>query len=64
VIPNAAAAAASCRYLGGEDLLSLCGEVDFPPCLMMRRMLESTLGLSKQVKEGGTGGGGAGAGFI
>lgn len=38
-----------CRYLDGEDLLLLCGEVDFPPCLMMRRMLETLVGLSKQV---------------
>jgi hypothetical protein len=38
-----------CRYLEGEDLLLLCGEVDFPPCLMMRRMLETLVGLSKQV---------------
>jgi hypothetical protein len=37
------------RYLSGEDLLALCGEVDFPPCLMVRRMLEGMMGLSKQV---------------
>lgn len=37
------------RYLAGEDLLLICADVDFPPCLMMRRMLEVLLGLSKQV---------------
>lgn len=40
------------RYLAGEDLLVLCGEVDFPPCLMVRRMLEGMMGLSKQVRRG------------
>lgn len=39
-----------CRYLDGEDLLMLCAEVDFPPCLMVRRMLEGMMGLSKQVR--------------
>lgn len=45
----AALPAPSTRYLGGEDLLELCAEVDFPPCLMIRRMLEHMLHLSKQV---------------
>lgn len=37
------------RYVHGEDVLGLCAEVDFPPCLMIRRMLELMLRLSKQV---------------
>uniref|UniRef100_A0A383WBB4 CDAN1-interacting nuclease 1 n=1 Tax=Tetradesmus obliquus TaxID=3088 RepID=A0A383WBB4_TETOB len=36
------------RYVTGEDVLALCAEVDFPPCLMMRRMLELLMRLSKQ----------------
>lgn len=38
------------RYVTGEDVLALCAEVDFPPCLMMRRMLELLMRLSKQVR--------------
>jgi hypothetical protein len=38
------------RYVAGEDVLGLCAEVDFPPCLMMRRMLELLMRLSKQVR--------------
>jgi hypothetical protein len=40
------------RYLSGDDVLGLCAEVDFPPCLMMRRMLELLMRLSKQVGVG------------
>lgn len=36
------------RYRRGTDVLDLCASADFPPCLMMRRMLEHMLGLSKQ----------------
>lgn len=36
------------RYLAGEDLISLCASVDFPPCMMMRRMLEAMDIVSKQ----------------
>lgn len=36
------------RYLSGEDVLSLCASVDFPPCMMMRRMLEAMDILPKQ----------------
>eukprot|EP00877_Chromochloris_zofingiensis_P001620 jgi/Chrzof1/11459/Cz05g37120.t1 len=36
------------RYKQGDDLLDICGSVDFPPCLMIRRMLEYILKLSKQ----------------
>jgi hypothetical protein len=32
-------------------VLELCAAADFPPCLMMRRMLEHMLGLSKQVRQ-------------
>ena len=38
------------RYRAGEDVLALCAAADFPACLMMRRMLEQMLGLSKQVR--------------
>lgn len=38
------------RYIAGDDVLALCAEVDFPPCLMMRRMLELLMRLSKQVR--------------
>eukprot|EP00879_Flechtneria_rotunda_P032233 GHRR01035405.1.p2 GENE.GHRR01035405.1~~GHRR01035405.1.p2 ORF type:complete len:113 (+),score=20.73 GHRR01035405.1:574-912(+) len=37
------------RYAFGEDVLELCASVDFPPCMMMRRMLELLLNLGKQV---------------
>lgn len=37
------------RYTQGTDMLELCAASDFPACLMMRRMLEHMLGLSKQV---------------
>jgi hypothetical protein len=40
------------RYIAGDDVLGLCAEVDFPPCLMMRRMLELLMRLSKQVGGG------------
>ncbi|KAG1671357.1 hypothetical protein FOA52_002967 [Chlamydomonas sp. UWO 241] len=35
-------------YLAGEDVLSICAAVDFPPCMLMRRMLESALKVNKQ----------------
>jgi hypothetical protein len=35
-------------YLAGVDVLELCAAADFPPCLLMRRMLELLLRLSKQ----------------
>ena len=37
------------RYLAGEDILTISANVDFPPCMMMRRMLESLLHINKQV---------------
>lgn len=40
------------RYLAGTDVLELCAAADFPPVLMLRRMLEHMLGLSKQVGVG------------
>jgi hypothetical protein len=48
------------RYLAGDDVLGLCAEVDFPPCLMMRRMLELLMRLSKQVGAGAQQDGAAG----
>ncbi|GBF92890.1 hypothetical protein Rsub_05726 [Raphidocelis subcapitata] len=36
------------RYRAGVDVLEICAAADFPACLMMRRMLEHMLGLSKQ----------------
>lgn len=36
------------RYLDGEDCLEISASIDFPPCLLMRRMLEHMLQLSKQ----------------
>jgi hypothetical protein len=35
--------------VSGEDVLDLSADLDFPPCLLMRRMLELLLKLSKQV---------------
>jgi hypothetical protein len=29
--------------------MDICADVDFPPCMMIRRMLESTLMVGKQV---------------
>jgi hypothetical protein len=40
------------RYLSGTDLLELCADVEFPPCLMMRRFLEHLLQLPNKVKPG------------
>ena len=40
------------RYMSGEDILSICASVDFPPCMMLRRMLESLLLVNKQVRCG------------
>eukprot|EP00798_Chlamydomonas_sp_ICE-L_P014350 gene14350-20345_t len=37
------------EYLAGEDLLMISAAVDFPPCMLLRRMLESCFSLSKQV---------------
>ncbi|KAI8470232.1 MAG: hypothetical protein J3K34DRAFT_264611 [Monoraphidium minutum] len=45
---KAGMAAYCVRYRAGCDVLELCAAADFPPCLMMRRMLEHMLGLSKQ----------------
>jgi hypothetical protein len=39
------------------DVLEICAAADFPACLMMRRMLEHMLGLSKQVRARRGGGG-------
>eukprot|EP00775_Hariotina_reticulata_P010604 gene10604-10762_t len=36
------------RYVSGEDVLDLSADLNFPPCLLMRRMLELLLKLSKQ----------------
>lgn len=37
------------RYIhGDEDILSLCMMADFPPCVMMRRMLEAMELISRQ----------------
>lgn len=38
------------RYLAGNDILALCASVDFPPCMMLRRLLEGLLMVSKQVR--------------
>lgn len=37
------------RYLGGSDVLDMAAALDLPPCLLMRRLLEALLRLSKQV---------------
>jgi hypothetical protein len=37
------------RYAAGEDILQLSANVDFPPCLLLRRVLEELLQLGKQV---------------
>jgi hypothetical protein len=39
--------------VAGEDLLEIAADVDFPPCLLARRMLEQMLRLSKQVRAPG-----------
>jgi len=39
------------RYMAGEDLLLLSAAVNFPCCLLLRRMLESLLRVHKQVWE-------------
>mmetsp|Transcript_31129 Transcript_31129/g.69187 ORF Transcript_31129/g.69187 Transcript_31129/m.69187 type:complete len:297 (-) Transcript_31129:238-1128(-) len=36
------------RYVAGEDILAISASVDFPPCMLVRRMLESMLRVSKQ----------------
>jgi hypothetical protein len=41
------------RYVAGEDILEISADVDFPPCLLARRMLEQMLRLSKQVRAPG-----------
>jgi hypothetical protein len=45
-------ASAALRYLAGTDLLELCADVEFPPCLMMRRFLEHLLQLPNKVSPG------------
>lgn len=35
------------RYVAGEDVLQLAADVDFPPCLLMRRMLEHMLPIAR-----------------
>jgi hypothetical protein len=37
------------RYLKGQDLLALSAELDFPPCMLLRRLLEHLVPGSKQV---------------
>jgi hypothetical protein len=37
------------RYLAGEDILQICASVDFPTCMMMRRLLEHLFKVNKQV---------------
>ncbi len=37
-------------YLAGEDVLHLAADVDFPPCMLLRRMLERLIDASKQVQ--------------
>ncbi|MEW5304854.1 MAG: hypothetical protein WDW36_007435 [Sanguina aurantia] len=37
------------RYKAGEDLLELSSEVSFPPCMLMRRLLEALIQAPKQV---------------
>ena len=39
----------TCRYANGLDILQLSADVDFPPCLLMRRMLEQVVDAPKQV---------------
>ncbi|KAL6763291.1 hypothetical protein V8C86DRAFT_2498203 [Haematococcus lacustris] len=36
------------RYVSGEDVLALSANVDFPPCMLMRRMLEALLQIPRQ----------------
>ncbi len=36
-------------YLAGEDILAVAATADFPPCMLLRRMLESMLRVPKQV---------------
>ena len=49
-VPTPRLLAPKSRYNEGVDVLDLCAAADFPPCLMLRRMLEHMLGLSKQVR--------------
>ncbi|GLI68756.1 hypothetical protein VaNZ11_013209 [Volvox africanus] len=37
------------RYVNGEDVLQLSADVDFPPCMLLRRMLEKIIDAPKQV---------------
>lgn len=36
------------KYLEGTDILDISYSVNFPPCLLLRRMLESALNINKQ----------------
>lgn len=39
------------RYTAGEDILDLAASVDFPPCLLLRRVLECVLGAGRKTGE-------------
>ncbi|KAG2498008.1 hypothetical protein HYH03_004266 [Edaphochlamys debaryana] len=36
------------RYMSGDDILQLSADVDFPPCMLLRRMLERLIDAPKQ----------------
>lgn len=38
------------RYLQGESVLEMSVDACFPPCMLLRRMLEGMLSLPKQVR--------------
>ena len=38
-------------YLGGESVLEIAADVDFPPCMLLRHMLELLVPGPKQVRE-------------
>lgn len=42
------------RYRAGDDVCTIAEDVNFPPCVIMRLLLDSLqLGLSKDVRTGG-----------